>query len=78
MSAVAYKTEQEIQKIGIDILYKELGATDFIRFMQAQNKGYGNYVEDRQQWQKNYSVNDILESLKLMESDPNAATSHAK
>jgi hypothetical protein len=34
MSATEYKTEQEIQKIGIDILYKELGATDFIRFMQ--------------------------------------------
>jgi hypothetical protein len=54
------KTEQEIQKIGIGILYKGLGATDFIRFMQ---QGYGNYVEDRQQWQKNYSVNDILAEI---------------
>jgi hypothetical protein len=49
MSAIEYKTEQEIQKIGIDILYKGLGATDFIRFMQQFNQGYGNYVEDRQQ-----------------------------
>lgn len=63
MSAVEYKTEQEIQKMGIDILYKELGATDFIRFMQQFNQGHGNYVEDRLEWQQNYSVNDILAEI---------------
>jgi hypothetical protein len=31
--------------------------------MQQFNQGYGNYVEDRQQWQKNYSVNDILAEI---------------
>ena len=63
MSATEYKTEQEIQKLGLDILYKGLGATDFIRFMQQFNQGYRNYNEDRQQWQKNYSVNDILAAM---------------
>lgn len=63
MSAVEYKTEQEIQKMGIDILYKGLGATDFIRFMQQFNQGHGNYVEDRLEWQQNYSVNAILAEI---------------
>ncbi len=63
MSAVVYKTEQEIQKIGFDILYQGLGASDFIRFMQQFTQGYGNYVEDRQQWQKDYSVDDILAEM---------------
>ena len=63
MSATEYKTEQEIQKLGLDILYKGLGATYFIRFMQQFNQGYRNYNEDRQQWQKNYSVNDILAAM---------------
>jgi len=63
MSAVEYKTEQEVQKRGIDILYQGLGATDFIRFIQQFNQGYGNYVEDLQQWQKNYSVDDILAEM---------------
>jgi len=63
MSAVEYKTEQEIQKMGMDILHKGLGAVDFIRFMQQFNQGYGNYVEDRQSWQKDYSVNDILAEI---------------
>jgi len=43
MSAVEYKTEQEVQKLGIDILYKGLGATDFIRFIQQFNQGYGTH-----------------------------------
>ncbi len=63
MSAVIYKTEQEVQKLGIDILYQKLGATDFIRFMQQFNQGYGNYTEDRQQWQKDYSVDAILAEM---------------
>ncbi len=63
MSAVVYKTEQEIQKIGFDILYQGLGTSDFIRFMQQFTQGYGNYVEDRQQWQKDYSVDDILAEM---------------
>jgi hypothetical protein len=28
-----------------------------------QNQGYGNYVEDRKQWQKDYSVTDILAEM---------------
>jgi hypothetical protein len=31
--------------------------------MQQFNQGYGNYVEDRQQWQKKYSVNDIFAEI---------------
>jgi hypothetical protein len=63
MNAVVYKTEQEVQKLGFDILYQGLGATDFIRFMQQFNQGYGNYTEDRQQWQKDYSVDAILAEM---------------
>jgi hypothetical protein len=63
MSTTPYKTEQEIQQLGIEVLQKGLGITDFIRFMQQFDKGHGNYVEDRQQWQKNYSVNQLLEEM---------------
>ena len=28
-----------------------------------RRRGFGNYVEDRQQWQKNYSVDDILAEM---------------
>jgi hypothetical protein len=63
MNATQYKTEQEIQQLGMEALHKGLGVCDFIRFMQQFNKGSGNYVEDRQEWQKQYSVNQLIEEI---------------
>ncbi|ASF45551.1 hypothetical protein [Methylovulum psychrotolerans] len=64
MSVIDYKTEQEIYKTGIDMLYQGLGASGFIRFIQQFNQGHGNYAEDRQQWQQPYSVDAILLEMK--------------
>jgi hypothetical protein len=63
MSATPYKTEQEIQQLGMEALQKGLSVSDFIRFMQQFNKGYGNYVEDRQGWQQQYSVNQLIDEI---------------
>ncbi len=63
MSTTPYKTEQEIQQLGMEALQKGLGVSDFIRFMQQFNRGYGNYVEDRQGWQQQYSVNQLIEEI---------------
>jgi len=59
MSVTDYKTDQEIQQLGMEILHKGLSVSDFIRFMQQFSKGHGNYVEDRQIWQKHYSVDQL-------------------
>jgi hypothetical protein len=64
MSMTDYKTDREIQQLGMEILYKGLSVSDFIRFMQQFNKGYGNYVEDRQIWQKQYSVNQLIDEIR--------------
>jgi hypothetical protein len=63
MKTAHYKTEQEIQQLGMEVLHKGLGLSDFIRFMQQFNKGYGNYVEDRQEWQKQYSVDQLISEI---------------
>jgi hypothetical protein len=49
MSTIEYKTEQEIQKIGIDILYKGLGrlilfalCSSLIRVMETMLKTVNN------------------------------------
>lgn len=54
----------EIQRKGYQILAKELGVVNFIRFLQEFEKGRGNYTEDRHNWQDVYSVQDILEEIK--------------
>ena len=69
MNTTHYKTEQEIQQLGMEVLHKGLNISDFIRFMQQFNKGSGNYVEDRQKWQKQYSVNQLIDEITHNKTD---------
>ena len=69
MNTTQYITEQEIQQLGLEALHKGLGISDFIRFMQQFNKGSGNYVKDRQEWQKQYSVNQLIDEITHNKAD---------
>lgn len=69
MNTTQYKTEQEIQQLGLEALHKGLGISDFIRFMQQFNKGSGNYAKDRQEWQKQYSVNQLIDEITHNKAD---------
>ena len=64
MNVANYKTENEIQRLGIQALYKSIGVVGLIRFMQQIDQGHGNYVKERQQWQKNYTVDTLVEAIK--------------
>lgn len=59
-----YQTDHEIQKTAFSILQKNLGITKFIRFMQQYDKGYGNYTTDRDEWQKEYTVDRLFNEIK--------------
>ena len=60
MNTINYQTDYEIQKIAFSVLQKNLGITKFIRFMQQYDKGYGNYTTDRDEWQKEYTVDTLF------------------
>ena len=64
MKEAEYKTENEIQRLGMEALYKGIGAVGLIRFMQQIDKGRGNYVKDRQQWQKDYTIDTLVDAIK--------------
>ena len=64
MSGINYKTENEIQQLGIEALCKGIGVFGLIRFMQQFDKGHGDYVTDRQDWQKDYTVDTLVETIK--------------
>ena len=75
MNTMKYKTENEIQELGIETLLQGIGVVGLIRFLQQFDKGHGNYVKDRQQWQKNYTVETIIEAMnqkhhRVAEGDP--------
>ncbi len=59
-----YQTDYEIQKTAFAVLQKSLGVTNLIRFMQKYDKGYGNYTTDRDEWQKEYTVDKLFEKIK--------------
>ena len=65
MSIVNYKTDYEIQQIAFNILHKQLGISNLIRFMQQYDKGYGNYTVDRDEWQKNYTVDSLFAEIEV-------------
>ena len=54
MSEESYKTDVEIQQTAFDVLHKQLGIFNLIRFMQQYDKGYGSYTIDRDELQKIY------------------------
>ena len=63
MSVANYKTDYEIQQTAFDVLHKQLGISNLIRFMQQYDKGYGDYTVDRDEWQKKYTVDSLFTEI---------------
>lgn len=70
MSVANYKTDYEIQKTAFDVLRKQLGISNLIRFMQQYDKGYGNYTVDRDLWQKNYTADSLFAEIEANKTKP--------
>ena len=71
MSVANYKTDYEIQQTAFDVLHKQLGISNLIRFMQQYDKGYGNYTIDRDEWQKNYTVDSLFTEIETNKTKQN-------
>jgi hypothetical protein len=63
MSPVKYKTDHQIRLMGFQALQKELGIVGLIRFMQQFDLGSGDYVKDREAWQKDYTVDTLTATI---------------
>jgi len=59
-----YFTPYEIRIIGFEVLLRELGPANAIRFMQQFEMGHGDYSKDRHQWLDQYSVDDIAKMVR--------------
>ena len=58
------RTDYDIRRLGFQALNRELGVIGLLRFMQQFEKGEGNYVTDRHQWQQHYTVETLAEAIK--------------
>jgi hypothetical protein len=56
-------TDQEFQRHALEVLKRELGADGLARFLRLNRSGPGDYTTDRDQWQKNLTIDQVLESI---------------
>ncbi len=60
------KTLGEIRTAGIEALVQHLGVVGTIRFLQYEEKGYGDYSQDRHRWLNEPGLNQIADEIEKM------------
>ncbi len=68
---VQVKPLSEITRHAIDLLAKEMGIVDTVRFLNQFTTGYGNYTEEREALFKDLTLDDILATMKKEPSHQN-------
>ena len=58
------KPLNEITRHAIDLLSKEMGIVDTVRFLNQFTTGYGNYTEEREALFKDMTLDEILVAIK--------------
>jgi hypothetical protein len=57
-------TDEQFERHALEVLGRELGADGLARFLRLNRSGPGDYTKDRVQWQKNLTVQEVLDSTK--------------
>ncbi len=66
------KSLAEITQQAIEILYRELGVVETVRFLGQFTTGYGNYTEERDSLFKDLTLDEALAAMKKT-ADPQSA-----
>jgi hypothetical protein len=53
-----------ITQEAIQLLYRELGVINTVRFLRQFTTGYGNYTEEREELFANLTLGDLLNDIK--------------
>ena len=61
---VQAKPLSEITRNAIDLLSKEMGIVDTVRFLNQFTTGYGDYTKERDALFKNLTLDEILAAIK--------------
>jgi hypothetical protein len=63
MSAHAMPLE-EIRRLGLEALMRQLGPVGMVRFLQQFETGQGDYTAERHQWLGNADVQSLAEQIR--------------
>ena len=64
MIAIDKLTDEQFERHALGVLERELGPDGLARFLRLNRSGKGDYTRDRQQWQKDLTLDQILESIR--------------
>jgi len=64
MIAIDQMTDEQFERQAFSVLIREFGAGGLARFLRLHRSGSGDYTLDREQWQKDLTIDDILESIR--------------
>ncbi len=53
----------EVNQQAINLLYKELGVVDAVRFLKQFTQGFGDYTQEREVIFANKSLDDIVSEI---------------
>ena len=64
MNGVETMTDEQFERHALEVLRRELGVDGLARFLRLDRFGSGDYTKDRMQWQKDLTVEQIVDSIK--------------
>ena len=67
---VQEKALSEITKDALDVLSKEIGIANTIRFINQFAIGYGNYTQERERIFEDMTLEEILSEIKKLRNQP--------
>jgi hypothetical protein len=57
-------TDEQFERHALEVLGRELGADGLARFLRLNRSGGGDYTIDRSSWQKDLTLEEILDSVR--------------
>lgn len=63
MIAMDRLTDEQFERHALGLLQRELGADGLARFLRLNRSGPGDYTRDREAWQKDLTLDQVLESI---------------
>jgi hypothetical protein len=63
MSPLRPMTDEQFERHALDVLLRELGVDGRARFLRLHHSGPGDYTNDRMQWQREVTVDEVPDSV---------------
>ena len=64
MISIDQLTDEQFERHALELLQRELGPDGLARFLRLNRSGNGDYTRDREHWQKDLTLDQVLESIR--------------